>query len=474
MARLASLRDARSHVVRICGALEILQVAIDAGRVRVRQAVIVIDVALRALHGGMGAGQRESRRGMVKRSLSPRSRVVALLTSLRESRSHVVRVRRGLEIFQVAADTGRVGACQVVITVHVTLRALHGRMSAGQREPCRGMIERSLCPRSRAVALLTSRRETRLNMIRIGGAVEVLDMARSAIGRRADKLAIDVALRAGHADVRTRQRELRKSIVIESRRIPRAGIVASLACCREASLGVRWVVRLIEICHVTAHATRRRAAELSAGVAGVAIQSRVRPSQRKIRRRPRMIKLRTQPVVHGVALVARGGEVEQDVVEPGRLRVDEIALMAGVAGGRQTLELADGRALVAGIAVDSSVGTNQREAIQVLIDLLNRNVPSLHGVALFAVGPHLALVNIGVAVGALRSDIREDRLDVTLRTSHAFVHAAQRILGGVVIEFGDGADRLPAAKRVAVLAGNAQASVRTSRVGRRLRLPARR
>lgn len=63
---------------------------------------------------------------------------------------------------------------------------------------------------------------------------------------------------------------------------------------------------------------------------------------------------------------------------------------------------------------------------------------------------------------------------MALRTSHALVHAAQRILGGVVIEFGDGADRLPAAKRVTVLARNAQASVRTARVGGRLRLSAHR
>src|SRR5579864_8615504 len=299
-------------------------------------------------------------------------------------------------------------------------------------------------------------------------------MARSAIGRRADKLSVDVALRAGHADVRTRQRELGKGVVIESRRIPRAGAVAGLAGCGEASLGVRWVAGLVEIRHVAAHATGRRVRELAAGVTGVAIQARMRPSQRKIGWRPRMVKLRAQPVVHGVALVARGGEVEQDVVQPGRLRVDEIALMAGVALRGEALELADGRTLVAGVAVDDGVGAYQREAIKVLIDLLNRNVPSRHGVALFAVGTHLALVNVGVAVSTLRSDIREDRLDVALRASHAFVHAAQRILGGVVIELRDGADRLPAAKRVAVLTGNAQASMRAARAGRRLRLSARR
>src|SRR5580704_402801 len=323
------------------------------------------------------------------------------------------------------------------------------------------MVKRSLCPRSRVVALLTSCRETGLNVIRIRGAVEVFDMARSAIGRRADKLSIDVALRAGHADVRALQREFRESVVIERRWIPRAAVVAGLARGREASLRMRRIVGLIEIRHVTANARSGRGIKSSAGMAGVAVQSGVGTHQREPGHR-QVVKLRAHPIVHGVALLAPGGELEFDVVQSGRLRVDEVALMAGVALRGKALELANRRALVAGIAVDRGVGANQWEAIKVLIDLLNRNVPSLHGVALFAVCSHLALVNIGVAVGALRSDIGEDRLDVTLRTSHAFVHAAQRILGGVVIEFGDGADRLPAAKRVTVLAGNAQASVRTA------------
>lgn len=77
----------------------------------------------------------------------------------------------------MATDTSRIGGRQVVVVVDVALRAHHSRVSAGQREPCRGMVKRSLCPRSRVVALLTSRRETRLNVIRVRGAVEIFDMA---------------------------------------------------------------------------------------------------------------------------------------------------------------------------------------------------------------------------------------------------------------------------------------------------------
>lgn len=45
--------------------------------------------------------------------------------------------------------------------------------------------------------------------------------------------------------------------------------------------------------------------------------------------------------------------------------------MAGEALRRKAFELANGRALVARIAVDGGVRANQRESIEVLINLLN-------------------------------------------------------------------------------------------------------
>src|SRR5215475_14110553 len=90
--------------------------------------------------------------------------------------------------------------------------------------------------------------------------------------------------------------------------------------------------------------------------------------------------------------------------------------------------------------------------------------------ALLAVRAHLALVNVGVALRALRTHIRENRLRVALRARNAFVHSAQRIFGGVVIELRNSANRFPSAQRVTVLAGNAQTAVGTARVRRRLGL----
>ena len=109
---------------------------------------------------------------------------------------------------------------------------------------------------------------------------------------------------------------------------------------------------------------------------------------------------------------------------------------------------------------------DEREAVQVLINLLHRNVPPPDRMALLAIGAHLPLVNVGVAICALRPDIGEDRLGMALRAADAFVHSAQRIFGCVVIEFRNGADWLPTAERVTVLARNAEASVRATRLRR--------
>ena len=77
MALLAGLREARSHVVGIGGALEICQVTRNAG-VR-RQIVIVVDVAIgaRTRRHRMHAGQREVYCGVVESRRRPAARGVA-------------------------------------------------------------------------------------------------------------------------------------------------------------------------------------------------------------------------------------------------------------------------------------------------------------------------------------------------------------------------------------------------------------
>jgi hypothetical protein len=116
------------------------------------------------------------------------------------------------------------------------------------------------------------------------------------------------------------------------------------------------------------------------------------------------------------------------------------------------------------------VRSDQRKTVDVLIDLLNRNIPAFYGVALLAVSAHLALVNVRVTVRALGPHIRKNQLGMALRTTHALVHTAERIPRGVVIEFRNRPNRLPTAECVAILAGNTKATVGTAGVRRRVRL----
>jgi hypothetical protein len=97
----------------------------------------------------------------------------------------------------------------------------------------------------------------------------------------------------------------------------------------------------------------------------------------------------------------------------------------------------------------------------VLLDRLNRDVPTQDSVALGAVGAKLTAMNIGVAVRAVLADISKDRPEMALRAVDFFVHAAKGISRRVVAEFRNGANRAPACVRVTVLARNGQGAVRT-------------
>jgi hypothetical protein len=164
-----------------------------------------------------------------------------------------------------------------------------------------------------------------------------------------------------------------------------------------------------------------------------------------------MIEFRSQPRVDRMALFTLDGKAGRHVIRRGRLL--KSILMARVTLNRQSLELSDRLALVAVCTIQARVTTDQREAVVVLLHILQDDVPSLHRVTVLAIRAHLTAVDVGVAVGAVRSHIREHHFGVALRAADAFVKAAQWILGLVVIKLGNGADRLPSHRRMTVLAG---------------------
>lgn len=114
--------------------------------------------------------------------------------------------------------------------------------------------------------------------------------------------------------------------------------------------------------------------------------------------------------------------------------------------------------------------SQKRKAILVLLDFVQRNHPSLHGMTLLAIRAELALVDVGVAIRTLRSHIGKYRLGMTLGAGNALVQTAERKLGLVMIELRNAANRFPSSRGVAILARKVQIAVRTSGVRVTLRL----
>jgi hypothetical protein len=106
------------------------------------------------------------------------------------------------------------------------------------------------------------------------------------------------------------------------------------------------------------------------------------------------------------------------------------------------------------LTLHCGVSPQERESILVILYLLDGNIPAEHRVTPRAIGPHLALVNIGVTVLTLLANVGKHRLDMALRALHFFVHSPQRILRFIVVELRDAADRAPSGSGVAILARN--------------------
>lgn len=95
----------------------------------------------------------------------------------------------------------------------------------------------------------------------------------------------------------------------------------------------------------------------------------------------------------------------------------------------------------------------EREPVRVLIDLGDRDLPPVDGMAVLAGGAHAAPVDVGMAVGAPVANIGEHHFGMATGAGNAFMHAAQRKARLAVIKLRYGTDRLPAIDGVAVLAG---------------------
>jgi hypothetical protein len=173
-----------------------------------------------------------------------------------------------------------------------------------------------------------------------------------------------------------------------------------------------------------------------------------------------VIELGVQPGIEGVAGAAGRGEFCENVI--GIDSFLKIGQVAGCALRRQTQVVSDGGVLVAFLAFHNRVRTEERKAVEMLLNGLHGNLPTKHCMALRAVLAKLRAVNVSMALRAVLPNVGENRLGVASRAGNFFVHAAKRIASAVVVEFRKGADRRPACVGMAIFAGDGQRSMRTS------------
>ena len=83
-------------------------------------------------------------------------------------------------------------------------------------------------------------------------------------------------------------------------------------------------------------------------------------------------------------------------------------------GEALTVERSHGSYFVARVAIHSRVGTNQRKAVLVLVDVMNRNLPARVSMADVTLRTIFPPMNVGVAILALLADIGEHKIGVTV------------------------------------------------------------
>ncbi len=143
--------------------------------------------------------------GVIEDRPGPCRRVMARLAGGGEGGGNVVRVRRSCVLRFMARVA--VGWSPSVLPVDVAARAGHARMGAGQREHCLAVIKRRRDPGCCAVAHLAVGGEAAGDVIGIGGALEISQMARNAGSAQADKDSARVTAAAGQGNVRAGERK---------------------------------------------------------------------------------------------------------------------------------------------------------------------------------------------------------------------------------------------------------------------------
>ena len=159
-----------------------------------REVVVVIHMTRRAGQRRVCAGQREAGRRVVEGGVSPVGCAVASAAIRREPKLLVVGVV-GVVVVGLMTRYAR-GYGDVVVVIHVALRARQAGMRAGQREAGLGVVEGRIGPAGGVVATGAVGREPKLLVVRVRRVVVVVQVTRHARGLREVVIVIHVARRA--------------------------------------------------------------------------------------------------------------------------------------------------------------------------------------------------------------------------------------------------------------------------------------
>lgn len=204
-------------------------------------------------------------------------------------------------------------------------------------------------------------------MVWIRRCAVILHVATGAVRTGSVEIAIEVTGSAFQLCVGAGQGELRR-VVIEGGRRPGCRRMARLAGSGYSCRGVVRIPGAVVVLGVATEAISAGSLEFAAEVTCGAFQGRVRAGQRESRKL-QVIEFCRIPGVHaGMAGLAICGEARGLVVRHRRIR--KCLRMTRVAVRGKSSELPDCRALVARIAFQRRVSSNQRKSIEVLARLL--------------------------------------------------------------------------------------------------------
>ncbi len=191
-------------------------------------------------------------------------------------------------------------------------------------------------------------------MVGIGRGLVILQVTRDTGSRRQVEIAGYMALITLQFGVSARQGKTHR-IVIEIRRLPRAGGMTLLTRLGKTQSCVVRIAGLLEIWEMATNAGRWSTRVLPAGVTGGAIQGGVHSGQSKARYL-QVIKFGSQPGIDGMALLTLYGEIGSYVIRSRGL--PKRVLVTGIALDRKSLKLSNSFALVAVGAVEPGVASN--------------------------------------------------------------------------------------------------------------------